>query len=611
MAGEELVQWCLASGVSFHGIESGFVAEGWRGVLAAQHLEPDTCILRVPERLLLTVQSAWRDPQLRAVLEGPGCKLSSFQVLAVHLLHEVSKGPSSFWWPYLRSLPRAYTAGMCFRPADIEALQVPYAQAAVEQAVERALEQWRGALPSLRVLHLPSKWLSKQAWLWAASTLSSRTMFVPFDPAGALTPFGDLHNYAPPPPPYTPSLRPSAPASSSQAQSRQQQQQQQGQQLCQQGGSRPLQHSGGQASYSQPLPAHGVPQAPLRCRPAELGLGGAALAPAGVVEPGSGSQLADDGIITPHQHMLRAAAAAEGSGGGAAGRGGCEAPSCPGGASSLSDGCRCSDSRVGPGRGAAPGASGSCLQADDTPQPWVPLEAPACAPGSCQPQQEQQGETQQQGEVAPSALRQEQDLQERQQGVRQQQQQSPEQEQEEGLCGDGCLDKASGEYCLYARRRYEAGEQVFLCYGRHTNLELLEHYGFILPTNPHDTAALQITALPPEVAAKLASAGLEGPGCYIHHNGSPSWDLLRALRLAAATPDERRSSAYLALDGRPISRAGEGRALAMLRSACCAALRGLPSTAQQDEQLLASQGGGLPPTDCSRVAVEWRLGYKR
>lgn len=163
--------------------------------------------------------------------------------------------------------------------------------------MEAALAQWRGALPTLRALQLPPKWLSKQAsvrvhvcvcgggalcadsildnitediplcrswkveskaggraaglsapptapssliqpvqhstvqcstgstaqrnaaqtkphsprclqaWLWAASTLSSRTMYVPYDPAGALTPFGDLHNYAPPPPPLTPCLR--------------------------------------------------------------------------------------------------------------------------------------------------------------------------------------------------------------------------------------------------------------------------------------------------------------------------------------------------------------------------------------------------------------------
>ena len=36
------------------------------------------------------------------------------------------------------------------------------------------------------------------------------------------------------------------------------------------------------------------------------------------------------------------------------------------------------------------------------------------------------------------------------------------------------------------------GEQVYLCYGRHSNLELLELYGFVLEDNPHDEVAVVI-----------------------------------------------------------------------------------------------------------------------
>lgn len=53
---------------------------------------------------------------------------------------------------------------------------------------------------------LPKKWCSLKAWLWASSTVCSRTMHVPFSSAGALTPFGDLHNYHPPPPPHYPEI---------------------------------------------------------------------------------------------------------------------------------------------------------------------------------------------------------------------------------------------------------------------------------------------------------------------------------------------------------------------------------------------------------------------
>lgn len=53
---------------------------------------------------------------------------------------------------------------------------------------------------------LPAKWQSLKAWLWSFATLTSRTMFVPWDSAGALTPFGDLHNYQPPPQGFLPDV---------------------------------------------------------------------------------------------------------------------------------------------------------------------------------------------------------------------------------------------------------------------------------------------------------------------------------------------------------------------------------------------------------------------
>ncbi len=53
---------------------------------------------------------------------------------------------------------------------------------------------------------LPKKWCSLKAWLWASSTVCSRTMHVPYSSAGALTPFGDLHNYHSPPPPHYPEI---------------------------------------------------------------------------------------------------------------------------------------------------------------------------------------------------------------------------------------------------------------------------------------------------------------------------------------------------------------------------------------------------------------------
>jgi hypothetical protein len=144
--------------------------------LSSSCLLPNNCpagevVLRVPAHLLLTTRSAARDPQLAAALQrnrlrtagddststGPAlCEetpgLSPHQLLACHLLLEVSRGPDSFWWPYLKQLPRSYTSLANFAAEDTAALQLQQGRDAAAAAVERARGEWRAALPVLRDL---------------------------------------------------------------------------------------------------------------------------------------------------------------------------------------------------------------------------------------------------------------------------------------------------------------------------------------------------------------------------------------------------------------------------------------------------------------------------
>ena len=66
-------------------------------------------------------------------------------------------------------------------------------------AREAGSAEWRTVYAALKELELPAKLLTLGAWLWAAASVASRTVFVPFDAAGALCPVGDLFNYTPPP----------------------------------------------------------------------------------------------------------------------------------------------------------------------------------------------------------------------------------------------------------------------------------------------------------------------------------------------------------------------------------------------------------------------------
>lgn len=53
---------------------------------------------------------------------------------------------------------------------------------------------------------MPAKFETLGAWRWAAATVASRTMHLPDDAAGALMPFGDLHNHRSPPAATQPDL---------------------------------------------------------------------------------------------------------------------------------------------------------------------------------------------------------------------------------------------------------------------------------------------------------------------------------------------------------------------------------------------------------------------
>jgi hypothetical protein len=179
--------------------------------------------------------------------------------------------------------------------------------------------------------------------------------------------------------------------------------------------------------------------------------------------------------------------------------------------------------------------------------------------------------------------------------------------------------------CSHARRTFAFTNNVRATASQRSLLaQLLELYGFCLPPgngpgdNPHDTAPL-----PPELFAPACRRDPpRAADCWLHWDGRPGWQLLRALRANAATPGEWKARGHLALEGRAISREGDAKCAAWVRAACTHQLSALPTTAQEDEaelvRLRAAGAGtegagcaGTAPSECLQLAVAWRLGYKR
>lgn len=118
-------------------------------------------------------------------------------------------------------------------------------------------------------------------------------------------------------------------------------------------------------------------------------------------------------------------------------------------------------------------------------------------------------------------------------------------------------------------------------YGTYTNLELLEHYGFILDENPNDKVFIQLEH---EI---YSSSSWPKDGLYIHQNGKPSFALMSSLRLWATPHSKRRSVGHLAYSGLRLSVENELRVLEWLMDNCHAILKKLPTSSEDDCLLLS------------------------
>lgn len=227
-----------------------------------------------------------------------------------------------------------------------------------------------------------------------------------------------------------------------------------------------------------------------------------------------------------------------------------------------------------------------------------------------------------------------------------------------GAGGEGSYVESAREYHFRAKTPARKGEQVLMCYGMYSNLELLEHYGFLLPgsgteaLNPHDQVCM-----PEGLLRRLGlweeGAGGDATGHYLQASGAPSWDLMCALRLAEEPVHVRSQRRFQARSGDRLSIQGDVGALRRLASICTQLLSGLPTNLLEDgvhlnqlrelrlkeevltraEALEVKAGEAIPSEYCGttlstaratreaerlpptpkhmELAIEWRMSFKR
>jgi hypothetical protein len=79
---------------------------GSRGALAREDIKSGEPMLSIPISLMMSPPNAYKDPVIGAILEENEDNLRDDLLLAVFIMYEVSKGAKSFWYPYIRMMPK-------------------------------------------------------------------------------------------------------------------------------------------------------------------------------------------------------------------------------------------------------------------------------------------------------------------------------------------------------------------------------------------------------------------------------------------------------------------------------------------------------------------------
>jgi hypothetical protein len=71
---------------------------------------------------------------------------------------------------------------------------------------------------------------------------------------------------------------------------------------------------------------------------------------------------------------------------------------------------------------------------------------------------------------------------------------------------EGYFDKKSKTYNIASQENWKRGNQVFICYGNHSNITLLIEYGFVLSNNSHNCIRLRnIDSLFPDLLPSISN----------------------------------------------------------------------------------------------------------
>ena len=102
---QEFLAWLTGHGARFPNIRWPSNVGCGRGAIALEVIKTNDYVLEIPHEVMMTPIHAFEEPSIGRILFENRNVLQGDSLLAVFIMHEVLKGPDSFYYPYLKILP--------------------------------------------------------------------------------------------------------------------------------------------------------------------------------------------------------------------------------------------------------------------------------------------------------------------------------------------------------------------------------------------------------------------------------------------------------------------------------------------------------------------------
>ncbi|BET00936.1 Rubisco LSMT substrate-Hypothetical protein [Nesidiocoris tenuis] len=119
----EMTKWMLDNGAQIEGVEIREMDNFDYGISAMKDFAEGDLIISVPRKLMMSTESAEKSELGHLSKTDPMLIHMPNVILALFLLLEKSRGPDSFWSPYIACLPSSYTTVMYFTGEELAALK--------------------------------------------------------------------------------------------------------------------------------------------------------------------------------------------------------------------------------------------------------------------------------------------------------------------------------------------------------------------------------------------------------------------------------------------------------------------------------------------------------